>query len=91
MVAYSFVPIPLSVPKQPRFVKGFHPRARVPVKPRLSPNSNPNGIASLSPGLRGTSYPGSPIPKYPPTLKGLNQSYTYRSSNSLPFQQLGNG
>jgi hypothetical protein len=33
---------------------------------------NPNGIASFSPGLRGTSYPGVMAHKNP-TLKGLFQ------------------
>lgn len=36
---------------------------------------NPDGIESLSPRLRGTSYPGTPGPQ-PFTLKGLNQSRT---------------
>ena len=35
--------------------------------------TNPKGIGSFSPGLRGTSYPGS-MAKTIPTLKGLNQT-----------------
>jgi len=34
---------------------------------------NPNGIPSLSPGLRGTSYPGCPM-KTGTTLKGLRHA-----------------
>lgn len=37
------------------------------------PGNNPNGIASFSPGLRGTRYPGFTEQKMFPTLKGLNQ------------------
>ena len=33
--------------------------------------ANPKGIPSLSPGLRGTSYPGCESSKDSPTLKGL--------------------
>jgi hypothetical protein len=33
--------------------------------------ANPNGIVSISPGLRGTSYPGSKDGRIK-TLKGLN-------------------
>jgi hypothetical protein len=33
--------------------------------------ANPKGIESISPGLRGTSYPGSKTGKSP-TLKGLH-------------------
>jgi hypothetical protein len=32
---------------------------------------NPEGIASLSPGLRAARYPGCVRPNIPPTLKGL--------------------
>ena len=32
--------------------------------------ANPNGIEAISPGLRGTSYPGSQNPQKPTTLKG---------------------
>jgi excinuclease UvrABC nuclease subunit len=35
------------------------------------PINNPKGIASFSPGLRGTSYPGSASPETQSTLKGL--------------------
>ena len=35
------------------------------------PEPNPKGIQSLSPGLRGTSYPGCHRRKESPTLKGL--------------------
>ena len=34
-------------------------------------SANPKGIESISPGLRGTSYPGSKTEKLP-TLKGLH-------------------
>jgi hypothetical protein len=34
-------------------------------------SANPKGIESISPGLRGTSYPGSKTEKSP-TLKGLH-------------------
>ena len=34
---------------------------------------NPEGIEAISPGLRGTSYPGEKE-QYIPTLKGLNPS-----------------
>jgi hypothetical protein len=37
--------------------------------------NNPNGIPSLSPGLRGTSYPGSAIPISFPTPWGLHPGY----------------
>jgi hypothetical protein len=34
----------------------------------------PEGISSFSPGLRGTSYPGTIGRQTRPTLKGLNQN-----------------
>src|SRR5216684_8465214 len=37
---------------------------------------NPKGIGSFSPGLRGTSYPGTARARsFFPTLKGLHQSH----------------
>jgi len=50
--------------KRPRQLRDRAPGAR-----RTIPN--PNGIPSLSPGLRGTSYPGCEV-KIGTTLKGLN-------------------
>jgi hypothetical protein len=38
---------------------------------RGAKEANPEGIPSLSPGLRGTSYPGCGSSKESPTLKGL--------------------
>ena len=35
--------------------------------------ANPEGIASLSPGLRAARYPGCVSPSTPPTLKGLHR------------------
>jgi hypothetical protein len=43
---------------------------------------NPNGIPAISPGLRGTSYLGSPAKKSS-TLKGLN---TCAAATMQPFQ-----
>ena len=37
-------------------------------------SENPNGIPSPSPGLRGTSYPGSPSVKPPQPQRGWGQS-----------------
>ena len=39
-------------------------------------NFNPKGIASVSPGLRGTSYPGS-VPSDQSTLKGLKHRHRW--------------
>jgi hypothetical protein len=39
-----------------------------------APFGNPNGILSQSPGLRGTSYPGSPSTKHPQPQRGCGQS-----------------
>ena len=36
---------------------------------------NPNGISSLSPGLRSRRYPGKSFIKEPATLKGLRHSW----------------
>ena len=40
----------------------------------LMRNFNPKGIVSASPGLRGTSYPGS-VPSGQSTLKGLKHRH----------------
>ena len=39
---------------------------------------NPNGIPSQSPGLRGTSYPGSRVPRLFPNPNGVASSATRR-------------
>ena len=45
---------------------------------------NPKGIPSLSPGLRGTSYPGRDRSKDSPTLKGLQHPTRTTTARQLP-------
>ena len=45
---------------------------------------NPKGIRSLSPGLRGTSYPGCDRGKDSPTLKGLQHLTETTRQNPAP-------
>jgi predicted AlkP superfamily phosphohydrolase/phosphomutase/tetratricopeptide (TPR) repeat protein len=51
------------------------PRARAEVESLQA--QNPEGIPASSPGLRGTSYPGSPSVESTPTLKGLRHTNTF--------------
>ncbi len=44
----------------------------------LAPSGNPNGIPSQSPGLRGTSYPGSSSTKHPQPQRGCGPSHSHR-------------
>src|SRR5205809_2224589 len=44
-----------------------------------APFENPNGIPSQSPGLRGTSYPGSPSDKHPQPQRGCGQFVSIRA------------
>src|ERR1019366_1766896 len=45
---------------------------------------NPKGIPSLSPGLRGASYPGCARSKDSPTLKGLQHPTTTPMARQIP-------
>ena len=45
---------------------------------------NPEGIASLSPGLRAARYPGCVSPSTPPTLKGLHRGPAWSILAAMP-------
>src|SRR5213596_2652912 len=49
----------------------------------LMRNFNPKGIVSASPGLRGTSYPGS-VPSGQSTLKGLKHRHRSEQTGRNP-------
>jgi predicted AlkP superfamily phosphohydrolase/phosphomutase/tetratricopeptide (TPR) repeat protein len=57
--------------KEDALDEGGSPRADAELE--SSQGQNPNGIPPSSPGLRGTSYPGSRPPELTSTLKGLRQ------------------
>ena len=46
--------------------------------------ANPEGIASLSPGLRAARYPGCVIPSTPPTLKELHRGSAWSILAAMP-------
>src|SRR2546427_145087 len=49
----------------------------------LTSTSNPEGIVSSSPGLRGTSYPGKSS-RDMPTLKGLRRRFAVQNNETRP-------
>jgi hypothetical protein len=69
--AERFIGPPLLSPLLPRGRRGRSRRVSRGNILNSMAEVNPNGIPSLSPGLRGTSYPGCARSKESPTLKGL--------------------
>ena len=50
---------------------------------KSQPFESPNGIQIIQPRVARNELPWVTESQIPPTLKGLHQSHTYRSSNSI--------